>query len=194
LTCCGLFRNGNLVIMAGLAFFDPLLGKGCYHRPLKRVIFRDRLPEWKNHATDTMRLTAVIVLVALSLLASLVVWNYFTGQSRSDASVSVTPILATGHPQAAIYLAESKGCTACHSLDGSIGIGPSWKGSYGSTRTFADGSMLQVDEAYLRESILQPGARVVAGYQNVMVAPALSEHEVASLVELIRRMTPEFVQ
>ncbi len=141
-----------------------------------------------------MRLTAVIVLVALPLLASLVVWNYFTGQSRSDASVSVTPILATDHPQAAIYLAESKGCTACHSLDGSIGIGPSWEGSYGSTRTFADGSMLQVDEAYLRESILQPGARVVAGYQNVMVAPALSEHELASLVELIRRMTPEFVQ
>jgi hypothetical protein len=34
----------------------------------------------------------------------------------------------------------------------------------------------------------------VAGYQNVMVAPALGEHELASLVELIRRMTPEFVQ
>lgn len=141
-----------------------------------------------------MRLTVVIVLLVLPLAAGVTAWRYLSGQSRSPTSVASVPILTTEHPQAAIYLAESKGCTACHSLDGSVGIGPSWKGSFGSTRTFVDGSMLTVDEAYLRESILQPAARVVAGYQNVMVAPALTEHELASLVELIRRLTPEFFQ
>ncbi len=135
-----------------------------------------------------MRLTVVIVLLALPLAAGVIAWRYLSEQSRSGTSVAAMPILATDHPQAAFYLAESKGCTACHSLDGSVGIGPSWKGSFGSTRTFVDGSTLQVDEAYLRESMLQPAVRVVAGYQNLMVAPQLSEQEVVALVELIRQL------
>ncbi len=63
-------------------------------------------------------------------------------------------------------VAELMGCVACHSADGStLGkVGPTWKGLWGSRRTFMDATTLEVDAAYLRESMREPLARVVAGY------------------------------
>jgi cytochrome c oxidase subunit 2 len=87
-----------------------------------------------------------------------------------------------------IALAAAKGCTACHSLDGTAGIGPSWKGTYGTLRSMADGSQRLADHAYLRESMLEPAADVVTGFENVMIAPELSEAEIAQLIQLIRQL------
>ena len=56
------------------------------------------------------------------------------------------------------------GCLSCHSLDGSKIVGPTWKGVFGSTETFTDGSSATVDEAYILESIHSPNAKVVQGY------------------------------
>jgi len=58
-------------------------------------------------------------------------------------------------------LVEQLGCKACHSQDGSASLGPGWKGLYGRTEQLADGTRVQVDEAYLKESILYPKARLV---------------------------------
>ena len=44
----------------------------------------------------------------------------------------------------------------CHSIDGSEGIGPTFKGIYGRTEKLSDGSTVTVDDAYMRESIRQP--------------------------------------
>jgi cytochrome c oxidase subunit II len=147
------------------------------------------LPEWKNHASvrKPMR-PSVVVIVVVTLLAAAGIFALLQWRNQPELG---TPTMTTSDPlQSAITLAESKGCRACHSLDGTAGIGPSWAGSYGGNRTFADGSQLPADDAYLRESILQPAARVVAGYQNVMVAAALSEDEVATLLTLIRQLSP----
>nr|1W2L_A Chain A, CYTOCHROME OXIDASE SUBUNIT II [Rhodothermus marinus] len=86
-------------------------------------------------------------------------------------------------------LYREKACFSCHSIDGSRLVGPSFKGLYGSTRTFEDGTTAVADENYLRESILQPGAKVVQGYPNVMPASyaSLSEREVAALIEFIKQ-------
>lgn len=65
-------------------------------------------------------------------------------------------------------LYTKRGCNACHSIDGTKLVGPSWKGVFGKGEALADGSTAQVDEAYIRESILEPNAKVVAGYQPVM--------------------------
>lgn len=69
-------------------------------------------------------------------------------------------------------------CAACHTTDGSPNTGPTWKGgaSYGGNTygfgypvTFTDGSSLEARDAnYVRESVLNPGAKVVAGYAGVM--------------------------
>jgi cytochrome c oxidase subunit 2 len=85
-------------------------------------------------------------------------------------------------------LAENLGCSACHSQDGSASLGPGWKGLYGRTEQLADGTSVQVDEAYLKESILDPKARLVQGYPPVMVTYTLNEDELGALVALIKSL------
>lgn len=85
-------------------------------------------------------------------------------------------------------LVERYGCGACHSQDGSTSLGPGWKGLYGRTEQFVDGSSALVDEAYLKESILDPKARLVQGYPPVMVAYTLTEDELGAVVALIKSL------
>lgn len=86
-------------------------------------------------------------------------------------------------------LAKEKGCLACHSLDGSRGVGPTFKGLYQSRVTvLQNGTRLVVtaDDAYLRESIRQPAAKIVEGFPPVMpTLPELKDDEVEALVEFI---------
>jgi cytochrome c oxidase subunit 2 len=56
--------------------------------------------------------------------------------------------------EAGKLLFEKRGCAACHSVDGSGGIGPTQKGLFGRNRVFTDGSSAVADENYLRESTL----------------------------------------
>lgn len=88
---------------------------------------------------------------------------------------------------AALY--TKRGCNACHSVDGTKMIGPSWKGVYGSQEATSAGS-IAVDDAYLRESILEPNAKVVAGYQPVMPTykGVLSDREVVAIIEYIKSL------
>lgn len=62
-------------------------------------------------------------------------------------------------------------CGACHSVNGQAGVGPTMKGLAGSQRRFADGSTGVADDAYLKEAIQQPNAKIVQGYaENVMLS------------------------
>lgn len=84
-----------------------------------------------------------------------------------------------------LYTANA--CQTCHSLDGSRLVGPSFAGLYGSERQFEDESSVTADEEYIIESITNPGAKVVEGYDNAMAQyDYLSEGELQSLVEFIK--------
>lgn len=83
-------------------------------------------------------------------------------------------------------LAQTRGCVACHTIDGSPGVGPTWKGLYGKMAALADGSTVKVDADYLRESITKPQARTAKGFPNVMPQVSLSDDEVAALVAYIQ--------
>src|SRR5262249_31466530 len=61
-------------------------------------------------------------------------------------------------------LLEAKDCLTCHSIDGSDGIGPTFKGMFGRKTKLKDGTTIVADEAYLREAILNPSATVVDGF------------------------------
>ncbi|MFC3106747.1 c-type cytochrome [Undibacterium arcticum] len=91
-------------------------------------------------------------------------------------------------PQAARgkTLAQSKGCIACHTVDGSASVGPTWKGLFGKTETMADGSTALVDDAYLKDFIRNPQSRVVKGFAPMMPLIALSDDELAALIAYIR--------
>ena len=67
-------------------------------------------------------------------------------------------------------LATQLGCIACHSVSGAAGVGPTWKGIAGSQRALANGQSVTADDDYLRESILQPDAKVVSGFPPSVMA------------------------
>ena len=87
--------------------------------------------------------------------------------------------------------ADAAGCLACHSVDGSKSVGPTWQGLFGSERPLADGSTVVADEDYIRESILDPRAKVVAGFPDIMptdYANTLSELDIQALIAYIRSL------
>lgn len=85
-------------------------------------------------------------------------------------------------------LFTTKTCNACHSLDGSNLVGPTFKGVYNHSVEFTDGSKTKVDDAYLTESILNPSAKIVKGYAPAMpnFRDLLTDVEVKALVEYIK--------
>jgi cytochrome c oxidase subunit 2 len=123
----------------------------------------------------------VVLFLMIAVLASAVV--FYLRRDRTTA-VGNTDLEQTS----GMLLAVEKGCNACHSLDGSAGIGPTWKGTYGTLRIMTDGSQRLADEAYIRESILEPAAEVVEGFQNIMLPAELSEAEISQLILLIREL------
>lgn len=84
-----------------------------------------------------------------------------------------------------MQVATEKGCLGCHTTDGSPLVGPSWGGSFGTTRNFEGGGSVTIDEAFLRESMKKPGARIAAGFSNIMPTLDLSESDVDALVAYI---------
>lgn len=92
---------------------------------------------------------------------------------------------ATAESGAALY--KAKGCNACHSVDGSKLVGPSFKGLYGKTEATSAGDVT-VDDAYLKESYLQPMAKVVNGFPPAMPPQTLTDLEVESLTLYIKSL------
>jgi cytochrome c oxidase subunit 2 len=71
-------------------------------------------------------------------------------------------------------------------------VGPTWKGLFGKTENLTDGSTVVVDEAYLRESILTPNAKVAQGFLPGTMAQdfgdRLSELEIKAIIEYIKTL------
>jgi cytochrome c oxidase subunit 2 len=80
------------------------------------------------------------------------------------------------------------GCLRCHSLDGSAFIGPSWAGLYRAVVPLQGGGTALADEAYLTESMMDPTAKLHAGYQPIMPTyqGRLSPGQTAAILELIK--------
>ena len=83
------------------------------------------------------------------------------------------------------------GCAACHQAD-SQGRGPSLRGVFGKPVQLADGRTVTVDENYLRESILDPGSKVVSGFKPVMPTfqGIVSEEQLNALVAYVKSLSP----
>ena len=87
-------------------------------------------------------------------------------------------------------IAADNVCETCHSIDGSKLIGPTWQGLFGHEVELEDGSTVMADEAYLRESITDPTAKIVKGFPPSMVPyNHLSESEINSLIAYIKTLS-----
>ena len=84
-------------------------------------------------------------------------------------------------------LFEKYACATCHTND-ATGRGPVLLGLFGSTVTLSNDATVTADENYVRESILDPSAKVVAGYQPIMpsFAGRLSEDDLVQLIAYIK--------
>jgi cytochrome c oxidase subunit 2 len=97
----------------------------------------------------------------------------------------------TGLPMAARgeQLFQQLGCVSCHLPDGA-GRGPSLLGKFGGQETLGNGTVVAVDDVYIRESILAPQQKLVAGYQPLMPTfqGQVNEEGVMSLIEYIKTL------
>jgi len=144
-------------------------------------------------------LLALAGSVGLALLAVIVI-NTASSMREAISPPERGPVAAVVNPggggdgatsiAAGIDIAATMGCAACHSTNGTVGVGPTWSGLFGSERTFDDGSTAIADEAYLLESIVDPGARVVEGFMNGMMpsnfGDSLTDDELNALIAYIK--------
>lgn len=80
-------------------------------------------------------------------------------------------------------------CSTCHSLDGSKMTGPTWKAIWGEQQQTSAGAV-KVDENYIRESILNPTAKIVNGYQPVMppYTGILKDKDIEAIIAYIKTL------
>lgn len=86
-------------------------------------------------------------------------------------------------------LFERMGCSSCHAV-GDKSRGPLLENIYGSEVTLTTGEKVTVDDQYLRESILNPSARVLSGFSPLMPSfkNQLEEEEILNLITYIKSL------
>lgn len=108
---------------------------------------------------------------------------WMSEQLAAAAQASQTP---EGRGKA---LVAANGCAACHSTNGSAGIGPTWFSLFGSQVELTDGSVVTADDAYIHESIKAPQAKIVAGFENqLMPTYGFTDEEIADIIAYIKTL------
>lgn len=86
-------------------------------------------------------------------------------------------------------LVAANGCAACHSTTGASGIGPTWRGLFGSEEELTDGTIVIADEAYIAESIHDPQAKIVAGFESqLMPSYDFTDEQIADIIAYIKTL------
>lgn len=125
--------------------------------------------------------------------------QWLQGGGSTDGGTGEQPGGSVGGEQISGSMAEAgaaifgeQGCGSCHAA-GSEERAPDLTGIFGQEEEMADGSLVVVDENYLRESIVAPLEKIVAGYDPIMPSyqSRLSEEEITQLIEYIKSLTNE---
>jgi len=146
--------------------------------------------------------------IILGLLIAAYAIGYHRGEHKSSAAApppaapsstttttTTTPAPTTGPvPVTAALVAQgrslyqSDGCSACHSLSGSPGVGPTWKGLAGSQVKLTSGQTVTASDAYLSAKIADPRRTTVAGFPAGVMASAIAGDNLASKPADIRAL------
>ena len=101
--------------------------------------------------------------------------------------VEIAKELAATPEGAGQLLVQANGCSACHSVNGASGIGPTWFNLFGHEVELSDGSVVVADEAYLTESIKTPQEKIVAGFETqLMPTYGFTDEQIANIVAYIK--------
>jgi len=98
-----------------------------------------------------------------------------------------------GGAQSGEELYRQYACASCHSLDGSKGTGPSFKGLAGSKVKLEGGKEVTADAAYLEKAITDPDADVTEGYNAGLMKASIDGFDLGSKPEDVQKLV-EFIQ
>lgn len=142
----------------------------------------------KTPITKQLYLTSIVIPSGLLLLLVVGLLLFPLGNPLTKAELGTENNLIE-HGKALFF---AKQCQTCHSTtrDRRQLPGPPLMGVYESTVRFIDGNTAIADEAYLRESLLDPKAKIVQPYSTIMPSYAnqLSEAEIAALIGFIKSL------
>ena len=114
----------------------------------------------------------------------------YTAPVAAPAVVAVADV--SGPPDAGLgeQLVATYGCAACHTIDGSDLTGPTWLGLYGSQEALEDGTSVTVDDAYIKESIQDPNAKITAGFTAGLMPTTLGvkDEEIPHIIEYMKTL------
>ena len=118
-----------------------------------------------------------------------------TPATTTTSTTSTTPSPTVGPvPVTPALVARGKGlytddgCSACHSLAGNAGVGPSFKGLAGGTVTLTTGQTVTADDAYLERSIADPDAQIANGYRAGVMSAAIAGYDLSGKPDEIRAL------
>ncbi len=137
---------------------------------------RERQRKRKN------RIQLAIVLVVVAAVA-VVVGVIASSGGDADAGPQLSELGKQGKE-----LAVTHSCVGCHGRNGEGVTGPPWVGLLGKTITLRDGSTLVADRDYIIESIVNPNAKLVAGYGQ-MPQDKISDADLMAIVQYITELS-----
>jgi len=132
------------------------------------------------------------MLRALSVTMAALLILCAAARAAHAGPVVVAPAAHAGDPQRGGKLLAKKGCTSCHSTDGTARSGPTLRGLYASSRTVTSGGVTRtvlVDDAYIARALREPDADVLLGFpRGVMPRFELNDEDVASIARAIEAL------
>ena len=123
-----------------------------------------------------------------SMLTKVVVHESGTFETWLEKAIQWDPQESPAARGETLY--KKRGCSACHSKDGKAGTGPSFKGIFGEEHEIVGQSPVKVDENYIRESILNPMAKIRKGYKGVMPSfqGQVKDRDIDALIYFIKSL------
>ena len=119
-------------------------------------------------------------------------WSFAVAVAAAPGDVAIPPECAGAADPMACWgqkLSNSKGCVACHGVDGvKQQPCPNWKGLFGMERLLVSGETVIADETYLATSISNSWDQVVQGYGKVMPPYNLPQEELDALVAYLKSL------
>ncbi|WP_026842223.1 cytochrome c oxidase subunit II [Citrifermentans bremense] len=185
-------QSGKLYVPVGRAVQVNLESKDVVHGfyvPAFKIK-RDVVPGMKNHVWFVATSPGTYDLFCSQYCG--------TGHSAMITTVEALPPAqfaawlqqtAAGGAAQGQALLEKYGCLGCHSLDGTRKVGPTFKGLYGSkvkVEREKKEETVTADDAYLRESILNPAAAIVDDYPAVMPPSTMPEADLKAVIEYLK--------
>ena len=133
-----------------------------------------------------------LVFSVLAAVVGTFILAFAFGADSSIEMGEVEEVVAAEPWERGQEIANSFGCTGCHTTTGEVTQGPSWLDLFGKTETLNDGTEVVVDDAYVEESILDPAAKLVQDFEAVMPTfSTLTEGDIQDIIAFMQTLSED---